>query len=84
MDTSTKGIRTQVLQHIDQIAKNTGTDLFLLRPKASDPETAGVSYAGAVENSLEQRFRVMIFGDMESMEHAKTRTLIMVDQIVSN
>ena len=44
---------------------------------------AVASYSGGADNGLDQRYRVNIFGDMESMEHAKTRTLMMIDQIVS-
>lgn len=65
------------------VAKYTGTDIFLLSPKMSDPETAGISYATGAENGLEQRFRAAIYGDMESVEHAKMRILIMIDTIVS-
>ena len=46
-----------------------------------DSETA--SSTGVLENSLDQRFRLSVYGDMESAEHAKTRILIMIDQIVS-
>ena len=81
MDISANGVRTSVLKHIDLIAQYTGTDIFLLRPKATDSEQTGISYGA--ENGLDQRFRAMIFGDMESVEHAKTRTLMMIDQIAS-
>jgi hypothetical protein len=46
-----------------------------------DADSAVVSSYGC-ENGLENRFRVAIYGDMESAEHAKTRLLIMIDQIV--
>ena len=81
MDANANGIRTSVLEHIDLIARYTGTDIFLLRPKSSDSEAIGISYGA--ENGLDQRFRTMIFGDLESVEHAKTRTLMMIDQIAS-
>jgi hypothetical protein len=55
----------------------------LLTPKLHDADSAVVSsYGYASDNGLEQRFRVAIYGDMESSEHAKTRVLIMIDQIV--
>ncbi|KAL9115258.1 MAG: hypothetical protein Q9227_001052 [Pyrenula ochraceoflavens] len=76
------GIRTNVLDHIAMIAKFTGTDMFLLSPKISDPDTAGISYATGAENGLDRRFRCAIYGDMESVEHAKTRALMMIDQIL--
>lgn len=82
VDGATNGIRTSVLDHIDRIANYTGTDIFLLNPKGTDPEVAGLSYTGGTETSLDQRYRVNILGDMESVEHAKTRVLMMIDQIV--
>jgi hypothetical protein len=65
------------LEHLDIVAKYTGTDIFLLTPKQTDPDTSNTPDAG-----LDQRLRVAIYGDMESSEHAKTRVLIMIDQIV--
>ncbi|KKY23588.1 putative kh domain protein [Phaeomoniella chlamydospora] len=82
MDVNADGIRKAVLNHIDVVAQYTGTDIFLLRPKAADPEASGISYGSAAESGLDQRFRAQVFGDMESMEHAKTRILMMIDQIV--
>lgn len=84
MDGSTKGIRASVLEHLDTLAAYTGTDIFLLTPKVRDTDSAVVSsYGYASDNGLDHRFRVAIYGDMESAEHAKTRVLIMIDQIVS-
>lgn len=74
-------IRQGVLDHINYTARWTGADIFLLKPKAVHSETA--SFSGTLDNSLDQRFRMAIYGDMESSEHAKTRLLIMIDQIVS-
>ncbi len=82
IDGASNNIRTSVLSHIDRIAAYTGTDMFLLDPKGTDPEVTGLSYSGGVETSLDQRYRVNIFSDMESVEHAKTRVLMMIDQIV--
>jgi hypothetical protein len=79
MDASTKGIRTSVLEHLDTLAAYTGADIFLLSPKGLDADSIS-SYG--YENGLDNRFRVAIYGDMESAEHAKTRLLIMIDQIV--
>lgn len=79
-DGTTHGIRPNVLEHINYVAAWTGTDIFFLKPKMPSAETA--SFSGTLDNSLDQRFRVAVFGDMESCEHAKTRILIMIDQIV--
>ncbi|KAB8336793.1 hypothetical protein FH972_021102 [Carpinus fangiana] len=73
-------IRQGVLEHINYTAKWTGADIFLLKPRAPSVETA--SFTGTLDNSLDQRFRLAVFGDMESSEHAKTRLLIMIDQIL--
>jgi hypothetical protein len=82
IDGASNNVRTSVLNHIDRIANYTGTDMFLLKPKRTDLEATGVSYSEGAETSLDQRYRVNIFGDMESVEHAKTRVLMMIDQIV--
>jgi hypothetical protein len=82
MDPNSNGVRTIVLEHLDIVAKYTGTDIFLLSPKSADPENISIAFSGT-ENGLDQRFRVAIYGDMESVEHAKTRVLIMIDQVVS-
>ncbi len=77
-----KGVRANVLEHIDILAKFTGTDIFLLNPQPLDPEDRHSSYGNGTENGLDQRLRISIYGDPESSEHAKTRVLIMIDQIV--
>jgi KH domain len=82
IDGASDNVRTSVLNHIDRIATYTGTDMFLLNPKTTDPEVLRLSYGGGADTSLDQRYRVNIFGDIESVEHAKTRVLMMIDQIV--
>lgn len=83
LDGAETGIRSSVLSHIDLCAKYTGTDIFLLKPRAAaDSDSNGISYSDCVDSGLDQRYRVNIFGDTESVEHAKTRTLMMIDQIV--
>ena len=77
-----KGVRANVLEHIDILAKFTGTDIFLLNPKPNDHDSNS-SYGNGYEQGLDQRLRISIYGDPESSEHAKTRVLIMIDQIVS-
>lgn len=83
LDGAETGIRSSVLSHIDLCAKYTGTDIFLLKPRNGDASSSGVSYRTGIDSGLDQRYRVNIFGDMESVEHAKTRALMMIDQIVS-
>ncbi|KAK2807860.1 hypothetical protein FQN50_005249 [Emmonsiellopsis sp. PD_5] len=83
MDANTNSIRKSVLDHLDTLSIYTGTDIFLLSPKILDADSAIVSsYGYSTENGLDNRFRVAIYGDVESVEHAKTRVLIMIDQIL--
>ena len=82
LDSTARNVRSSVLKHVDLIANYTGTDIFLLKPRTADADLAGASFDDAVDNGLDQRYRANIFGDMESVEHAKTRTLMMIDQIV--
>ncbi|KAF2136784.1 uncharacterized protein K452DRAFT_279491 [Aplosporella prunicola CBS 121167] len=71
--------KSQVLTHIDEIAKVTKADIFLLQPKPIDIESASIN--GTLHDT-EQRLRCAIYGDVESAEFAKTRILIMIDQIL--
>ena len=76
-------IRVEVLRHLDDVAKFTGTDIFLLNPKHADPEGPASSYGNGSDLRFDQRLRIAIYGDPESSEHAKTRVLIMIDKVVS-
>ena len=82
IDPTSEGVRKAVLEHLDLVAQFTGTDVFFLTPKITDPEAVGASFNGCGESGLNQRLRIAIYGDTESSEHAKTRILIMIDQIV--
>lgn len=74
-------IREDVLKHMDDIADRTKANIFLLHPKQLDADSA--SLHGNIDSGSENKLRISIFGDMECCEHAKTRLLIMIDQIVS-
>lgn len=80
IDATSQAVKAAVLTHLDELARCTKADIFLLQPKTVDVEVA--SFNGSVETSLDQRLRCLIYGDMETAEHAKTRVLIMIDQIV--
>jgi len=84
VDATLTGVKFTVLEHIDRIAQYTGSDIFLLNSKPTDPETSSASYANGSDQSLDQRLRIAIYGDPESSEHAKMRLLIMIDQIVGD
>ena len=78
------GVRVGVLKNLDEVAKWTGTDIFLLNPKHNDPEGPTSSYGNGSNQRFDQRLRIAIYGDPESSEHAKTRVLIMIDRVVSS
>ena len=77
---NTEGVRTDILRHMDDISDRTKADIFLLNPRPMDVDSASIH--GTIDSLVENRLRLMIFGDMECCEHAKTRILIMIDQIV--
>ncbi|KAI5779298.1 hypothetical protein EDC01DRAFT_621705 [Geopyxis carbonaria] len=71
--------RPRVLAHLEHLAKYTGTDIFVLRPEESRTGSAGDP---EVDASQGKRLRVKIYGDLESVEHAKTRVLLMIDDML--
>ena len=77
------GVRQTVLEHIDLAAKYTGTDIFLLNPKTQE-QIANPSFGNGTDMKFDQRLRITIYGDPESSEHAKTRVLLLIDQIVQS
>ncbi|KAI9842836.1 MAG: hypothetical protein M1837_006857 [Sclerophora amabilis] len=82
IDSASDSVKSNVLDHLDIVSAFTGTDVFLLGPRPVDAETTGSLFNGNSELGLDQRLRVAIYGDMESVDHAKTRVLIMIDQIL--
>ncbi|KAF2262164.1 hypothetical protein CC78DRAFT_468652 [Lojkania enalia] len=80
MDAASHQLKAPVLKQLDLIAQSTKADIFVLSPKQPDIESA--SFNGNLETGVDSRLRCAIYGDMETMEHAKTRVLIMIDQIL--
>ncbi|KAJ8604874.1 hypothetical protein MRB53_041650 [Persea americana] len=68
-DPTTLAIRKGVVDHMNVVAQWTGTDIFLLKPRGLDCDAA--SFNGSLANGLDQRFRVAIYGDTESVDHAQ-------------
>lgn len=64
---------------LDGISEYCGVDIFLLGPSLT-PVVDGVT--GDSELRRDQRWRVAIYGDVLSVEHAKTRVLIHIDTLV--
>lgn len=84
MDANSNAVRETVLQYLDAVSAHTGADIFLLSPKAVDADSAiaSSSRGDSPERRLDARLRILIYSDVESAEHAKTRVLVMIDQIV--
>ncbi|KAH8681448.1 hypothetical protein BX600DRAFT_375563 [Xylariales sp. PMI_506] len=68
-----------VTDALDTFAQFCGVDIFILGPKLT-PMVDGLN--GDVEVIRDQRWRVAIFGDIESSEHAKTQVLIFIDKLL--
>ncbi|MCJ1309249.1 hypothetical protein MMC25_002907 [Agyrium rufum] len=75
-------VHPRVVEYLDDIARFTGTDIFLLKSKSGDTEELPTTTIQGTDQSLDQRFRIAVYGDPESSEHAKTRVLVMIDQIL--
>jgi hypothetical protein len=80
IDSEATALKSHVVEHLDQVAKFCGVDIFLLGPKFT---SAADGLHGNGDAGRDQRWRVAIYGDMESAEHAKTRVLIFIDRLVS-
>ena len=78
MDEKEEALKTFIIEHLDNISKYCGTDIFLLGPKFSPIAPAG----GNGDAGQDGRWRIAIYGDMESAEHAKTRVLLFIDRIL--
>jgi hypothetical protein len=73
-------LKKGVTDYLDETSAFCGVDIFLLGPKLT-PITEVLS--GEVElMRMDQRWRVAIYGDAMSSEHAKTRVLIHIDQLL--
>lgn len=80
-DLNAGSLKQSVTDTLDSLSKYCGVDIFLLGPKLT-PLVDGVN--GDVEIRRDQRWRVAIYGDILSSEHAKTRILVSIDQWVRN
>ncbi|KAK0347916.1 hypothetical protein LTR59_009296 [Friedmanniomyces endolithicus] len=77
-----EGARVDILNHVDDIADKTKADIFLLEAKSRRKDSESASFNTALEKSMDKRLQIHVHGDMESSENAKTRLLIMIDQIL--
>ncbi|KAF7872352.1 hypothetical protein EAF04_003274 [Stromatinia cepivora] len=80
LDSTKSGLKASVIEHLDNVAAFCGVDIFLLGPKFTSSLTDGLSSNG--EAGRDQRWRVAVYGDMESAEHGKTRVLVYIDRLL--
>ncbi|CAK7273794.1 hypothetical protein SEPCBS57363_005832 [Sporothrix epigloea] len=78
-DFTAGNLKKTVTDTLDQISSYCGVDIFLLGPKLT-PIVDGLN--GDNELRRDQRWRVAIYGDILSSEHAKTRVLIHIDRML--
>ncbi|TAQ91086.1 hypothetical protein B7494_g659 [Chlorociboria aeruginascens] len=78
-DAAATALKSNIMGQLDFIASFCGVDIFLLGPKFLSPVDR---LNGNGEAGRDQRWRVAIYGDMESTEHAKTRILIFIDVLL--
>ncbi|EMC96659.1 hypothetical protein BAUCODRAFT_69566 [Baudoinia panamericana UAMH 10762] len=76
------GARADILNHMDDIADKTKADIFMLEAKSRRKDSESASFNAAMEKSMDKRLQIHVYGDLESSENAKTRLLIMIDQIL--
>jgi hypothetical protein len=79
VDTKAGVLMKTVTDALDTFAKFCGVDIFILGPKLTPMMDV---LNGDVEVIRDQRWRVAIYGDAESSEHAKTQVLIFIDKLV--
>ncbi|KAG5927939.1 hypothetical protein E4U42_001531 [Claviceps africana] len=72
-------LKKPVVENLDFISTFCGVDIFLLGPKLT-PMVDGMT--GDSEMRMDQRWRVAIYGDILSSEHAKARVLIHIDTLL--
>ena len=73
------GISASFLHALEDTAKITKADIFVLKPKQIDD---AASLNGSIEITGTEKLRLVIYGDMLTEEHAKIRLLILIDQLV--
>ncbi|KAJ8122928.1 hypothetical protein ONZ43_g1000 [Nemania bipapillata] len=79
VDSAAGALKKHVTDALDTFAAFCGVDIFILGPKLT-PTVDGLN--GDVEVIRDQRWRVAIYGDIESTEHAKTQVLIFIDKLL--
>ncbi|OAA47748.1 KH domain-containing protein [Metarhizium rileyi] len=78
-DINAGALKKPVVETLDYISTFCGVDIFLLGPKLT-PIVDGMT--GDSELRMDQRWRVAIYGDILSSEHAKARVLIHIDTLL--
>lgn len=67
---------------MDEVADKTKADIFLLEAKARRKDSDSGKFNSVLDVGMDSRLRLQVYGDIESCENAKTRLLIMIDQLL--
>ncbi|KAK5651565.1 hypothetical protein OQA88_11930 [Cercophora sp. LCS_1] len=70
-----------VVEFLDDTSTSCGVDVFLLGPKLGPP-AGGIDAEADLSLQGDSRWRVAIYGDTLSTEHAKTRVLVQIDRLL--
>ncbi|KAF3149093.1 hypothetical protein TWF569_005173 [Orbilia oligospora] len=71
--------RADAAQQLERISDYCGVDIFVVHPEP----TKGVSVrTGGSDTSQDTRLKILIYGDVESVECAKIRVLVMIDDML--
>ena len=65
------------ISSLDEIAKITKADIFLVDPEEKNED-------GTPKTNAKELLKLTVYGDMLTKENAKIRILILIDQIVSS
>ncbi|KAL1895331.1 hypothetical protein Cpir12675_003288 [Ceratocystis pirilliformis] len=69
-------LKQEVMEMLDSISHFTGVDIFLLGPKLS------LLNLQSTEGRVDKRWRIAIYGDVGSVDHAKVHVLLRIDQML--
>ncbi|KAF3937343.1 hypothetical protein ABW19_dt0203640 [Dactylella cylindrospora] len=70
--------RPEAAQQLERISEYCGVDIFVVHP---EPTNVSLRTGGS-DTSQDTRLKILVFGDVESVECAKIRVLVMIDDML--
>ena len=82
VDTSNWSLLESIGGELSRCSQTTGADIFLLK---SRPATVSVGGFDPLRdaNLQKEKIKIAIYGDIDTVEHGKTRILLLIDKLVS-